>query len=174
MINVLLSVGHGPTFNVEGYYFLDLIVFGGLLGYLVRKPLAEFVEARRERILADIKEAQEMRAAAESKLLDYEGRLANLEQEIQQILNDAKVAGEEERKRILAEASKTADRIRTDAVERLEQERRKLEQLLQTKVVDMAISTAETLVKSSISTGDHSRFVDDYVSDLDAMQEGGR
>ena len=84
------------------------------------------------------------------------------------------MAGEEERKRILAEADKTADRIRTDALERLEQERRKLEQLLQTKVVDMAVSTAEALVKSSISTGDHSRFVDDYVSDLDSMQEGGR
>jgi F-type H+-transporting ATPase subunit b len=172
VINLLLSAGHGPSFTIEGFYLLDFIIFVAVIVWLVRKPLASFVDTRHKRIIADMEEAQSLRREAEEKLQDYESRLANLEEEIAQILSDARTAGEEERKRILSEAAKTAERIRSDAVERLEQERRKLEHELQIKVVELAVNTAEGLIKSQISHGDHQRFIDEYVNDLSAIQGG--
>jgi F-type H+-transporting ATPase subunit b len=168
MMMVLLSAGHGPTWAIEGWYLIDFLIFVGVIVWLVRKPLAEFVSSRRERIVADMKEARELRDQARAKLSEYENRLANLEQEIKQILNDARVAGEEERSRILSEATKTAERIRQDALARLDQERRKLEHQLQVQMVDMAVGSAEQKVLETIQDSDHARFIDEYVEQISA------
>ena len=172
MIHTLTIMAGGPSLQIEGFYLLDFIVFVSLLVFFVRKPIASFTKARRDQILADMDEAKKMREEAEARLKDYEARLANLEGEVEKILADAKAAGEEERNRILVEATRSAERIRKDAEERLEQEGRKLSAELRVRVVEMALGASEALVKQKISAADQRRFVTDYVSDLEKMQGG--
>ncbi len=169
MMGVLLS-GGGPSFSVEGYYVIDFLVYVGLLVYFLRKPLQAFVEARRERIVHDIDEARKLREEAEAKLNDYQSRLDNLEAEIKGILDEARQAGEAQRKRILIDAAKSAERIRSDAKARIEQETRKLQHELRIKTVELAMQVAQKAIVEKISDKHRRRMVDEYITDLESRQ----
>ncbi len=167
---ITLLSGGGPSFAVEGYYVIDFIIYVGLLVFFLRKPLAAFVTERRARIMHDIEEARKLREEAEAKLNDYQNRLDNLEAEIKGILDEARKAGEDQRKRILIDAAKSAERMREDARARLEQETRKLQQELRIKTVELAVQVAETAIVKDISNTHRKRFVDEYITDLESRQ----
>ncbi len=165
MLTVL--AGGGFRGGVEGLYIIDFIVYVGLLWYFLRKPVAAFVTARREQIMADMDEAKRMREEAEAQLKDYQSRLDNLEAEIAQLLEDARKAGEDERQKLLVEANKAAQRVRDDAKARLEQEGRRLQSELQTKAIDLAMGVAENMIATQITDAHRRRFVGEYITDLE-------
>lgn len=160
----------GPSFAIEGYYLIDFAVYVGLLVFFLRKPIADFVATRRATIVADIEEARKLRDEAREKLVDYEKRLDNLEDEIQAILSDARTAGEEQRKQMMLEASKAAERLRADAKNRLETETRKLQHELQTRTVELAVQVAEGLISTKMAASHRRRFVSDYITDLEGRE----
>lgn len=164
--------GHGFDFETHGYYLIDFAVYAFLLWFFLRKPLAAFVAARRERVMADMEEARRLREEAEAKLTDYEARLENLETEIQGILDEARQAGEAQRDRIIKDATKAAARIREDAKTRLEQEGRKLQLELRLKMVDTALTVAQDSVQKQITDSHRRKFVSEYISDVESHQGG--
>jgi len=167
----LMSAGHGPTIE-NLHYLIDFVVLLSVFVYFLRKPIANFVTERRESLVSEIEEAKKLRAEAEAKLADYDARLGNLQSEIDGIMDDARKAGEAERQRILVEATKAAERIRTDAKHRLDQEQRKLSHDLRVKVVEMALDIAETSVKQKIDQKAQDTFVSEYIDELDKVQGG--
>src|SRR6266850_6876355 len=54
-----------------------IALFGGL-GYLLRKPMAEFFETRGKEIGSGLQRAQEAQATAQARMSDIEQRLARL------------------------------------------------------------------------------------------------
>lgn len=172
MIATLLSGGHGFDFKVQGYYIIDFLVYAAILVVVLRKPISAFVALRRERVVKDIEEARVLRTEAETKLADYERRLATLESEAQQILADARRAGEAERTRILSEATAAAAKIRADATARLEQEGRKLEFELKLHAVELAGQVAEKLVTERITDNHRRALFNDYVTNLENRPGG--
>ena len=158
---------HGPSFQIEGYYLINFLVFFGGLVYFLKKPLSEFASSRRRRIVAEMEEAQRLRAEAETKLAEYESRLAHLEEEMARVLADARAAGEADRKRILVEATLAAARIRQDAKTRIEQETKRIQHELEVKAVEMAMGVAEKLVAERLTEAHRRKYVADYISDLE-------
>jgi len=166
----LLAGGHGPSLNIEGFYLINFLVFVGILVYLLRKPLAKFLTERRAKMTKDIEEARKMRDEAEAKLAEYNTRLESLEDEIQGILDDARAHGEAERKRIMVEATRAAERLRTEAKTRIEQETRKLQLELRRKMVDLSVEVAERIITEKITDTHRRRMVTEYIGDLEQHQ----
>ena len=169
---MMTILGPGPQLSIEGFYVIDFLVLIGVIVWFARKPIRNFVTSRRERIVSEMEEAQALRKEAMEKLNDYEQRLEHIETEIQEILENAQKAGEEERKRILVEATTTAEQIRTDAKTRLEQEGRKLRLALQEQLVDMAVSAAQKGLKTQLTGGHQDQFVDDYIDQVQHVEGG--
>lgn len=163
----LLAAGHGFDFKVHGYYIIDFLVYATILVVVLRKPLAAFVELRREKLVKDIEEARKLREEAERKLADYTKRLAAIESEAQQILSDARAQGEAERARILAEATATAQKLRTDAKTRLEQESKKLAHDLELHAVELATQVAERIIVERIGENHRKALFADYVDQVE-------
>ncbi|MFT5429798.1 MAG: F-type H+-transporting ATPase subunit b [Myxococcota bacterium] len=163
----LLSGGHGPSFNIEGFYAINFLVFVGFLVWKLKGPLAAFLTGRRDRMTKDIQEARQMREEAEAKLAEYDKRLGSLESEIQGILDDARAQGETERERIVAEATQAAERLRTEAKTRIEQETRKLQLELRRKMVDLSVEVAERIITEKITDTHRRRMVTEYIGDLE-------
>lgn len=166
----LILSGGGPSMAVEGFYVIDFAVYIGLLAYFLRKPLARFMTERRTRIVSEMDAARKARQEAQAQLADYSKRLANLETEIQGILDEARAAAEAQRTQILADATVTADRIRSDAQKRLEQESRKLEHVLRQRTVELSMEIAERIVSDQITDAHRRRFVAEYITDLESRQ----
>jgi len=169
MMLTVLSGGHGPSLYIEGFYLIDFIVLLSILIWLTRKPLKSFLSSRRARIVTDMEEAQKMRAEAEAKLKEYEARLAHIEEEIQDILAKAREAGEEERKRILVNATHAAEQIRADAKARLEQEGRKLAVTLREKMVSLALEEAQTELQGQADKH-QGQFVTEYIDQIQQVE----
>ncbi len=163
----LLASGHGFQWGVQGLYILDFTVYVGALVILLRKPIQEFVALRRARLVKDIEESRALRIEKEALLADYTQRLASLEAERQQVLSDARAAGESEARRIVAEAEQAVARIQRDAQARIEQETRKIEQELRLHAVKIAGAEAERLVVERISDNDRRKMFTDYVEHLE-------
>src|SRR2546421_9994294 len=70
-----------PTFA----RIFNLLLFVGLLYFLLRRTLSEAFRARQEGIRNDLMRAEEERNAAVAKLEEVEGRLARLDAEVEAI-----------------------------------------------------------------------------------------
>src|ERR1043166_1777838 len=64
---------------------INLLLFVGLMYFLLRRPLGEAFRARQEGIRRDLLRAEEERRAAVAKLEEVEGRLARLDAEAEAI-----------------------------------------------------------------------------------------
>lgn len=157
----------GSFLHTYWFFLLDIVVLFGIIFWALRKTVPALVADRRARIVADIEEARRMRDEAEAKLDEYEGRLANLEEEMAQILAEARAAGEAERERILAEARAAGERIRNDAKARLEQETNKLHYELRQQLVATSMAVAEKTVSEQLTDSHRRRFVTEYITDLE-------
>ena len=168
MIGMLLSGGeHGFQFTIQGYHIINFAIFAFGIFWVLRKSIPGFVTARRDKLVKDIEEARRLRIEAETKLADYEKRLAALETEAQAILAEARAAGARERDRIIAEAVAAAERIRLDAEQRLEQEGRKLEAELQQHAVALTMQVARRLSAERITDNHRRNLFNDYVQNLE-------
>jgi F-type H+-transporting ATPase subunit b len=172
MIATLLASGHGFEFTKQGYYIIDFLVYAAILVVVLRKPISAFVALRREKLVKDIEEARVLRLAAETKLADYERRLAALEGDARKILADARAAGESDRARILAEATAAASKIKADAIAYLQQESLKLEHELRLHAVELASQVAEKLVTERITDNHRRTMFNDYVANLESRPGG--
>lgn len=96
----------------EAWKFINLGLFVAIMVYLVKKPLSEAFKAKRDSIRAELIKAEEEKQAALAKLTTVEGKLAQLETEQQNILQNAKDEAAAEKKRIADQTAADAERLR--------------------------------------------------------------
>lgn len=108
------------------WYTLNLLLFFGLLGWLVAKPMAAFFRTRQEEIARTLAQATRQQEEAARLQAEMEQRVASLESEIaalRQRLHDDGVReraalaqqGEQEAERLLAQLDGEAARRREEA-----------------------------------------------------------
>ncbi len=168
---------HGPTdINWTDFgnkeqpaYATQLINFAVLLGifYLFgKKPILEGLKSRRTAVAKEIEEAQRMKKEAEDRAKVYQAKLESLEAELATAKAALVEAGKGERDRIIKEAQEKAERMVRDAKELLVQEAKQVQQDLVRETVEIAMTAAEEILKARITSADHDRLADDYLSGL--------
>lgn len=140
---------------------LAQFVNAGLLFYLLfavgRKPLAEALKKRKERIVSGMEEAGKMRAEAAEALEKYEDKLKHIEEEIQRVRDEMKATADAERERILAEAKERRARMERDAKLLIEQELKAARELLVNEMVEGALRSAEEMITRELTPADEER-----------------
>lgn len=112
--------GHGEAAHVEKTYFgipasilklVNIVVFLGLLGYLLKGPVSSAFKARGEQIRAELAEAKERNAKADRLAADIQARLDQIEADVTAIIERAKVDGEKQKNEIIEAARAEAEKI---------------------------------------------------------------
>jgi F-type H+-transporting ATPase subunit b len=156
--------------------FVAMLINFGILaaGYylLGKKPIAQGLQQRRDRIAKQIEEAANMRREAEARAEVYKDKLAKLEDELKTTREAMVHAGTAERDRLVRDAEAKADRMRKDAEFLIEQELKQIKVELQRETVEAAIAAAEELLKKRITPADQERLAEDYLADLGAKDRG--
>jgi F-type H+-transporting ATPase subunit b len=123
---VLLSLGSAtPLLAAEGGELPRIVNFGILLTVLVlvlRKPLADFLNAKTTQIREELAEARSRETNAEVERKRTEELLAGLDREVQRAKEEARTAAQAERDRILRTAEQEAARIRAIARKEIDAE----------------------------------------------------
>jgi F0F1-type ATP synthase membrane subunit b/b' len=150
----------------EIWKFLNLLIFVGIVVYILRRPLSESLKARREAIKRELVRTQEERAAAISKLEEVEAKLTRLNAEVEAIRAQAQREAAEERDRIASATKEELKKLREQALREIEGTGKIAQQELRRYVAEQSVKLAEDLIRHDIRTEDDSRLMSDYVKSL--------
>lgn len=149
------------------YRILNFVVLAAILFFLLRKPLKTGLKGRSQAIARELKDLETKRDEARRNLAQMEGRLAEMEKEHEAILVRFRQEGEQEKKKILDDARRMAERVKGQAQNTIEMETKLAKAELRREVAEMSTALAEQLVKEKITGEDQSRLVDEYLGKLD-------
>jgi F-type H+-transporting ATPase subunit b len=125
---------------------------------------------RSEGIAKALSEAEQAKAAAEQKFVEYNDKLAKANQEIEEIQNAIRQEAQAEKERIIADAQVAAIKIVEQAQKTAEQEVLKARLELRQEAAHLAVQLAEQSLKEKIESSDQSRLVDEYLTKVVELQ----
>jgi F0F1-type ATP synthase membrane subunit b/b' len=146
---------------------VNLAIFLTFLYFILRKPAANFFEARRTAIVADLERAKREKAEAEAKLAEVEARLGRLAAEQEEIHAEAEREAEAEHVRIAARADEEARKIADMAGREIEGALKAARADLQRFAAEKAVELAEGTIRAEMNDEDRKRMVDEYAQQLE-------
>lgn len=154
----------------ESLHFWGSVVNFALLVFLIRKmskkPLENFLNARRENIERGIKEAGDVKRAAEEAFNTYTERMKTLDQELAKLRKDVAEAAERDRARISAEANENVARFKAETETLVQRQTEQLELQIRREVVAAAAEAAEKAVRELTTPEDQERLANAFLREL--------
>jgi len=152
--------------NVKDYglRIVNFIIFIGLMYKFAGSKIKDFFVGRRDGIKTELDDLQSRQAEAEKKLKEVESGIANMAQEKQAILDQAKKQGEAVKQAIIAKAENDAEALKEQAKRTAANEAQAAIKTIRGEMADMVIEAAEKIVAEKLSAEDHDKLVDDYLT----------
>jgi len=149
--------------------FFNILLVVGILAWALRKPLSDFFAQRSRTIREQLAEAQEARRVAEAKAAEIESRMSRLDDELQQIKQNAENEAQEEYRRLKAMAEQDAKKIIDRARQEIDGLTRAAQKELKAHVAELSVQLAEERIRNEINEDDRGRIFAKFVDRL-----GGR
>lgn len=139
---------------------LNLVLFILVLVWLVGRPLGRFLRERRQGIHAQLAEARDRLAEAESLRQEIVERLARAETEVAEIRHRAQHGAEAEAEAIRTRADADADRFLSKVGREIERRRLEARRQLTEETAILAEQLARELLQSEMTDEDRRRVMD--------------
>lgn len=128
------------------------------------KPLMSALESRETGIMNNVQGANKARVEAEKALADYQSKLQKAEDEVRQLLADARKAAENARAEMLAATQKEVAAVKDRALAEIDQVRvQALEELFGHMATTVTKAT-EQVIRRSLTPADQDRLVSEAVA----------
>lgn len=147
----------------------NLLLFLGLLYFILRRPIGEALRARREGIRNDLMRAEEERTAAVERLEEVESRLARLDAEVELIRQQAQREAAEERARIERTTEEEIRKIREQARREIESASKAARAELRAYTAEQSVRLAEEMIRRDIRPEDDAHLIREYVEELGGL-----
>jgi F-type H+-transporting ATPase subunit b len=155
-----------PDRDLALWSLVTFIVFVFVLGKFAWKPLIAGLDKREASVLDNIAAAETARVKAEKMLAEHAAKLGKVQDEVREILAEARRDAEHTKNEIVALAQQEADASRHRAVSDIERARdQALDDLFEhmSKIVEEA--TAH-VVGRSLTGADHERLIDEALGEF--------
>ncbi len=152
--------------GLELWKFINLAVFVGAGIFILRKPLADALEARRESIKREIAKAQEEKAAAEAKLAEAESLQSRMEADVSAIHQQAAKEAALEKERQAAAADVEINKLRIQADREIETAQKQAHKELRSFLASRSVAVAKETVSNNLNPEDDFRIIKERLSDL--------
>lgn len=131
---------------------------------LLKKPIANFLNSRREEIQRMLAELEAKTAEAKAEHERVQVKLASLEDETKKIVDELIAEGETERQKIIEAARREADYIQQQAQIAIEQEIQAARNRLKDEVVDLSVEAAESIIQKKMRADDQQRLLTEFMT----------
>ena len=152
------------------YKVINFVLLAGGLGYILRKPLAEFFSSRSASIRKSLEEGREAREAAQATLQGVEEKLKHLEEEIAEFKAAAASEMEAERQRLQQTTVEEAARILESARAQMAAAVRGAKLELKGYAAQQAVTVAEGLIRARLDDPGQRRLVGQFAATLQAQE----
>ncbi|MGE5345304.1 MAG: hypothetical protein ACM3JH_05050 [Acidithiobacillales bacterium] len=142
----------------------NLVLFFGLMWWLLRKPLSSFFGERRAEVARTLEKAEENRRRAEALAAELSARLSQIDTELSNLKSAAKRDAEAEHAALLAQAEDETGRILSRTKGEIESRVRHARSELTGYAGDLAFEIARDLLARQVTLEDQKRLVSEGVA----------
>lgn len=155
-------------FGIPGWILklLNMILFVGLLVYLLRAPIKNAIRSRGEGIRQQQAEARERREKADRLAEEIRGRLNRLEGEVATILKRAEEEGERQKQELIAAANDEAEKILRAARSEVDARVKLARKELTDYAGELAAQRAQQILEDSLTEGDRRKLFDESLQSI--------
>jgi F-type H+-transporting ATPase subunit b len=157
---------HAPSIDQIWFPLANFLIFTFIIVRYVLPLVRNFLQSRREAVLATMREAAAKKQQAEAIVEDYKRRLSRLDQEVESIQSSLRAEGEREKAKLLAEGQTLAAKIKEDASFLADQEIKLARQRIREEMAGRAETTARELIEQHLSSADQNRLAGDFIESI--------
>lgn len=155
---------HHLNWTDFAYRTVAFVILLAILVKLLRKPIVNFLNSRREEIQRLLTELDAKTVEAQSEQARIQTRLATLEQETKKIVDELIAEGEAEKKKIIEAAQRQAEYIQQQAQIAIQQEIQAARDSLKNEAADLSVAAAEDILKKKMKADDQQRLVREFMT----------
>lgn len=146
--------------------FVNMVLFFGLLAYLIAGPAKKAFKERRDGIRAQLAEAKARREKAGNFAADMEKRLEQLEKEVAVILERAQEEGDRQKRELIAAGEAEAAKILVTARNEVEARLKAARNELTDYAGQLAADRARSILEQSLTESDRKRLFAESVEQI--------
>lgn len=154
----------------EAWRFINLLIFFGVLAYLIKRPLSEAFKTKREKIRAELIRAEEEKKAAVARLAEVEAKLAKLDMEQAALVEEARAEAAAEKERIKVEIESESKRLRTQAEGEVLRKSQQVRKQLKRFSAEESIRLAEEKIRRAMSAETDRKLVKANIESIGGMR----
>lgn len=176
IIVILWVVQTAPLFAAEGgsgsplldfiYKFINFAVLFGVIYYFAKKPIANAMKNSATTAKQNLDEARDAQKQVEAELEEFRQKLAQMKEEAQTMVEEAKKEAETEKERIIEEGRRLAEKVKDQARVAIEQEYKKAEAELRRWTAEETVQLAEQQIQERIEASHHENLVKNFLNQL--------
>ncbi|MCX5808827.1 MAG: ATP synthase F0 subunit B [Proteobacteria bacterium] len=151
------------------FKFVNFFVLVGVLVRFAGKPLKDYLVNRHQTIKDKLEEAERLLREAEVLKVEYEKKIAKLDEEVDAFKKAVIAEAEKEKKKILDDAAKYASKIKEQTRLTCEQEAKEVVDKIKEEIARQTIEKAKKIVMGKLTKDDHNRMVDEFIEKLGSM-----
>jgi F-type H+-transporting ATPase subunit b len=156
--------GHHPNWIDFAYRTVAVVIVAAILVKLLRKPVANFLNSRREEIQRLLSELETKTSEARSEYSRVRATLASLEEDTRKIVDELIAEGEAERKKIIEAAHREAEYIQQQAQVAIQQEIQAARDSLRDEVAELSVAAAQDIIQKNMQAEDQQRLVREFMT----------
>lgn len=150
--------------------WIALAIIYFILRHFLYKPVSNALEARKIKIQDDIDVASGIREEAFQLKKDYESKIQKAKDEGQEIIDGARLRGEELTQFILAEAKVEAEVILTRAKKEIERQKEIAYVEMKAQSGEMAVLIASKIMEEKITYDSQKDLIDKFIDEVGNSQ----
>lgn len=131
------------------------------------KPLLKMLDDRKQKIIGDINEAENIKSDANKVLDDYKSKLRDIETEARSKIQEAVSDGNRIASEIREQAREESGQILEKSREELARDVAKARVQFRDEMADMAIRAAEKIISTELDDSEQKRILDDFLREVD-------
>src|SRR5437867_11300079 len=154
-------------------------VFTQILGFLLMVwilrryawgPVVGMLEARREKIAGELKEADRLKGEALGLKARYESELKGIEVQARQRMQEAVAEGQRVAGEIRTQAQKDAAVRLERAADEILREQEKAKELLKRQVIGLSIRAAEKILRGQLDDSAQRKLAGEFIDEVEALR----
>ena len=155
-----------PKADLALWSGIVFLLFLGALTLLAWKPATKGLDAREDRIRGDLAAAEKHRLESERLMKSHSAEMAKAQDQVKEILAEARRDAEVAKSNILAEAQSAARAERHRATTEIERAKNQALAELADTYSDRVTAATETVLRRGLTGDDQKRLIDEAVADF--------
>lgn len=146
---------------------VNFAILAGILIYFAKKPLTNYLSARTAAIKKSLDDAREAKELAQEALKEVQERLRLKDQELAEILANARNSGEAERDALVKEAERMSQKILQHARSNIDFELKKAKDAIREEAVELAMGLAERRLREKLTPEEQKKLLEESITSLE-------